>query len=350
LQYWGRSNTHQHWFAIGLQLGQKFFNVAFCSYLHLQYFNWAAVPGGRISNPPTSQSPIVVRHTMRKFIQLVLFLISFTQTTLGQTKYEIRKFKISKIEQTIFLKKHKRIYTKFFDKGGELIKEIEVFTNPYFKTETNYKYLDTLCIETIDIYLDEENKVSKRTTNFEYLFDNEKRMTQKITRNSEKNISIEKYSYNQINQIDTIFFYNNDTTINVKGNFLNYETKTKKEATLKKIKSYTYLDKNNISIKECNFPLSNNDKNCKLIEDFESNTLKVHKESYYAVENHSANWKKWHKKDGLVYLFESSDFENKTFYFYQKNKFGFILEKKSSEDFNNINAKISSTWKYYYRQ
>jgi hypothetical protein len=35
------------------------FNVAFCSYLHLQYFNWAAVPGGRISNPPTSQSPIV---------------------------------------------------------------------------------------------------------------------------------------------------------------------------------------------------------------------------------------------------------------------------------------------------
>jgi hypothetical protein len=44
LQYWGRSNTHQHWFAIWLQLGQKFFNVAFCSYLHLQYFNWAAVP------------------------------------------------------------------------------------------------------------------------------------------------------------------------------------------------------------------------------------------------------------------------------------------------------------------
>ena len=62
LQYWGRSNTHQHWFAIGLQLGQKFFNVAFCSYLHLQYFNWAAVPGRRFSNPPTSQSPIVGRN------------------------------------------------------------------------------------------------------------------------------------------------------------------------------------------------------------------------------------------------------------------------------------------------
>jgi hypothetical protein len=60
LQYWGRNNTHQQRFAIGLQFGQKFFNVAFCSYLHLQYFNWATVPGERISNPPTSQSPIVV--------------------------------------------------------------------------------------------------------------------------------------------------------------------------------------------------------------------------------------------------------------------------------------------------
>jgi hypothetical protein len=63
LQYWGRSNTHQQRFAIGLRFGQKFFNVAFCSYLHLQYFNWAAVPGGRFSNPPTSQSPIVSCHT-----------------------------------------------------------------------------------------------------------------------------------------------------------------------------------------------------------------------------------------------------------------------------------------------
>jgi Ftsk gamma domain len=58
LKYWGRSNTHQHWFAIELWLGQKFFNLAFCSYL--QYFNWATIPGRRFSNSPTSQSPIVI--------------------------------------------------------------------------------------------------------------------------------------------------------------------------------------------------------------------------------------------------------------------------------------------------
>jgi hypothetical protein len=45
---------------LGFGSGRSFSKVAFCSYLHLQYFNWAAVPGRRISNPPTSQSPIVV--------------------------------------------------------------------------------------------------------------------------------------------------------------------------------------------------------------------------------------------------------------------------------------------------
>jgi hypothetical protein len=46
LQYWGRSNTHQLWFAIELRFGQKFFNVVptQCrdSYLHPQYFNLSA--------------------------------------------------------------------------------------------------------------------------------------------------------------------------------------------------------------------------------------------------------------------------------------------------------------------
>jgi hypothetical protein len=118
LQYWGRSNTHQHWFAIRLRFGQKFFNVAFCSYLHLQCFNWAAVPGGRISNPLTSQSPIVRRKTkttrysnlkysliktkiyfdhlktMKKiisFIQLVFFITYAFMNVNAQKKNSIKK-------------------------------------------------------------------------------------------------------------------------------------------------------------------------------------------------------------------------------------------------------------------
>ena len=39
--------------------GQTSFNWAFCCYIRHQFFNWAAVPGGRFSNSPTSQSPNV---------------------------------------------------------------------------------------------------------------------------------------------------------------------------------------------------------------------------------------------------------------------------------------------------
>jgi hypothetical protein len=101
LQYWGRSNTHQQRFAIGLQFGQKFFNVAFCSYLHFQYFNWAAVPGGRISNPPTSQSPIVACNLtavsiMTKHILTILFF-AYGFCSCGQTKPNKHKNNVSNI-------------------------------------------------------------------------------------------------------------------------------------------------------------------------------------------------------------------------------------------------------------
>ncbi len=38
--------------------GLTFFNLAFSCYLQLQFFNWASVPGGRFSNPPTTPSPV----------------------------------------------------------------------------------------------------------------------------------------------------------------------------------------------------------------------------------------------------------------------------------------------------
>jgi acetyl esterase/lipase len=46
-------------FAISFCSSLTFFNLAFSCYLHHQFFNLASVPGGRFSNPPTSQSPNV---------------------------------------------------------------------------------------------------------------------------------------------------------------------------------------------------------------------------------------------------------------------------------------------------
>jgi hypothetical protein len=52
----GRCNLHlqQHG---GICSGWTFFNLALSWYLQLQFFNWALVPGGRFSNPPTTPSP-----------------------------------------------------------------------------------------------------------------------------------------------------------------------------------------------------------------------------------------------------------------------------------------------------
>ena len=47
--------------------GQTSFNLASCCYLHHQFFNLASVPGGRFSNSPTSQSPIVMRQLKRRY-------------------------------------------------------------------------------------------------------------------------------------------------------------------------------------------------------------------------------------------------------------------------------------------
>jgi formylglycine-generating enzyme len=59
LQYWGRSNTHQHWFAVGLRFGQKFFNVA-DEDLKKNFPKWEIFNGysdGFIFNAPVGSFP-----------------------------------------------------------------------------------------------------------------------------------------------------------------------------------------------------------------------------------------------------------------------------------------------------
>ena len=52
----GRWNLHQQQHG-SFCSGRAFSNLAFCRYLQLQFFNWASVPGGRVSNPLTTPSP-----------------------------------------------------------------------------------------------------------------------------------------------------------------------------------------------------------------------------------------------------------------------------------------------------
>jgi hypothetical protein len=109
LQYWGRNNTLQHWFAIGQRFGQKFFNIAFCSYLHLQFFNWAAVPWEdfQISQHRKAQSLVAMQirqhenggQTMRKSrLTILSCLTTFTPNKKSNYKLSSKlKFYASEI-------------------------------------------------------------------------------------------------------------------------------------------------------------------------------------------------------------------------------------------------------------
>jgi hypothetical protein len=294
----------------------------------------------------------VVRHTMRPLILIILLFTQTSPKTFGQTKDDIIKYGIYRVDQSFIKKQYKRIYSKFFDKDGILIKEVETFNNPNSKVEKLYKYSDTLCIETVAKIFEANKLVETGTTKFEYRFDNYKRLVEKRTSSSKNNISIETYSYNNLNQVDTTFIFDNDTTVFEKGNFLNFKIETKAQPSLKKIKVYSYPNENNVLIKDCKFPPT--EKSCNLIEEFNSDTLDIHHETFYAVqgcvENHFDQTEKRYKKDDLVYMFVSSVSNDTTYYFYNKNQFGLVIERSSSETPSKSNSKVFMTCKYYYRK
>lgn len=293
-----------------------------------------------------------MRHTVRPLILIILLFSQPSSNAFGQTKSEIVKHGIYRIDKTYLGKKFKRVYSQYFNQDGNLIKQVETINNPSSKSETIYKYSDTLCIQTEDKIFEGNKQVETVTTKFQYQFDSNKRLIEKRISNSKKNVSIEKYSYNSLNQLDTTFIFDNDTTVFEKGSFLNFKIETKPQPSLKKILAYSYPNENRVLIKDCKYPPT--EKNCSFIEDFNSDSLVTHKESFYAVqgcvENHFDTFKKWHKKDGLTFLFETSDFDDKTYYFYSKNQFGFVVEKRENDKPTKDGSKVITVWKYYFRQ
>ena len=85
--------------------GGTFFNLAFCRYLHLQFFNWASVPGGRFSNPPKTPSPNVGCNftiTLKATFILTTLILTTSFCSFGQkvtneellTNLEIKTFRV----------------------------------------------------------------------------------------------------------------------------------------------------------------------------------------------------------------------------------------------------------------
>lgn len=289
---------------------------------------------------------------MRPLIIIILLFAQSFPSVMGQTKYEIVKYGIYRIDQTFIKKQSKRVYSKYFDNNGLVIKEVETFSNPITKVVVVYKYSDTVCIEAIEKIFEGGKQVETVTTQFHYRFDKNKRLLEKKTTSSNNKVSIETYTYNDFNQIDTTFIFDNDTTIFEKGNLLNFTIQTKAQPSLKKIKTYSYPNENKILVKDCEYPPT--DRNCKLVETLNSDTLDIYHQTFYTVqgcvENQFDQTEKRYKKDGLVYKVVSNISNDTAYYFYKKNQFGLVIERSISDTPSKTNSKVFMTSRYYYRK
>jgi hypothetical protein len=297
-----------------------------------------------------------VRHTMRPFKSTILLFLLPSQFLLGQTKNEIINLKIYSVDHISTWQKKPRIYKVFYDEKGNIIKEVETLQKTNTKTITRYKYSDTLLIQSIEQGFENGKLINSLLTSYTYQFDKEKRLKSKKITNSSKNILIEKYSYNSNNKLDTVFVYNNDTTIWTPQQHFTGERKLNKTASIKKIKVYSYLDSNGISIQECNYP-SFESYSCKTYETIESDTLDISIERFWGRQGcimdsaQSIQFTKLHKKNGSIYFKESNIFfDTKIYYEYQKNNLGLVTQTTATSLADDKKLIYVTNHKYYFRQ
>jgi hypothetical protein len=299
----------------------------------------------------------VVRHTMRKFITIILTFLLPAQICLGQTTNEIINLKIYRVDRNSIWQDKPQLNSIYYDERGNIIKEEETFGNTNYKSMTTYKYLDTLLSQVIEQEFEKNKLIGNSISDITYQFDNKNRIKSKTTKKSNKEISKELYSYNIKNQFDTVFIYNNDTTIWTPKQPFTGIKKLKKLATVKRVRVYDYSENNKIVIKDCFYPINTNDNSsCRTYENIESDTLDISIEKFWGSQGCIMNSDQTmdttisHKRNGQIYLYETTMLKGKNYYEYKKNEFGLIAETKAiTISYGKKTEKITK-WKYYFRK
>ena len=313
--------------------------------------------GGQLVNSQPSQSPNVVRHTVRKIIAIILSFLLPSQILLGQTKNEIINLKIYRVDRTSIWQDKPRLYSVYYDEKGNIIKEVETFGKTNYKSVTSYKFLVTLLIQIVQQEFVKNKLTGNSITDITYQFDNQKRIKSKTAKSSSKEISKELYLYNNKNQFDTIFIYNNDTTIWTPKQPFTGIKKLKKIANIKRIKVYDYSESHKVVIKDCIYPINNFDNtSCRTYETIESDTLDISIEKFWGRQGCIMNSDQTidttlsHKRNGQIYLYETNMWKGKNYYEYKKNELGLITETKAITINDDKKIDRITEWKYYFRQ
>ena len=285
---------------------------------------------------------------------LLLIILAFSlpfKKVIGQTKTEILKFNISRIDYNSKFGDDSTLLSEYYDIEGKVIK----YESSYKRASQNFviinKYVDTLLVKVINCKYENGNLIDSTVTNFDYQFDNQNRIISNIKTNSLNEIQQCKFSYNGKNEIDTTFVYNNDLTISAEGQPFGNEKKLTKTVTLKGIE-VTEFHKDTVIFKKC-CPYNNTD--CSIIESLNSDTLDILIEKaevrrscplYYVQV---ANVSRTYKKDGQIYFYENTAWDQKIYYKYVKNDLGLITRRIVNKTEKGNQTETVTDIKYFFR-
>jgi CRP-like cAMP-binding protein len=189
------------------------FSIIFCTlFVHL-FFNWAAVPGGRFSNPPTSQSPIVISPLQTETWSVVKKL--FSETTLKKGDYFIKENEIAKqigfLQQGIIrafyrnnegieYNKHFFIQNNIIGGYSSLVTSMPNKINQQALTDCKILVAQySEIIKLYDIYPDFE-RVGRKLAEF-YFVEKEKREIEIVLLNADARYLIFRKEYPQLEQL-----------------------------------------------------------------------------------------------------------------------------------------------------
>ena len=283
-----------------------------------------------------------------------LFFIALNQFLFGQTKDQIIKFKIYRTDHITSFAKKPKINTYYYDTLGRTIKEDLVLESKNEKTTTTYIFNDSLLAKTLDTTFIKNVLVNFETKDFSYEFDNQNRIKSKTETSSDNRIDKEEYIYNSQNKLDSVLFYDNDSLK------LNDEKPSRfvqgfgKNLNVNGYKSYKYLGKDTILIKECkNFY---DDSRASLIQTIKNDSLDIYSETSWLMYSLSDSAKytttiKYLLKNGEIYQKESNQiFDISGHYFYKKDKQGLIIQTKVIPSLRKRKTYFLTTHKYYFRE
>jgi len=291
---------------------------------------------------------------MRPFISIILTLL--LQQAIGQTKTEIKRHKIYRVDESFLFQGKPAVYTSYYDPLGRVIKQIEGISYDKSKLITSTKYLDDTLISEIkvDTFY---GKVFLGTTVFSYVykFDKNRRITSKQSKKSSGEITKEVYTYNIHNKLDTVFFFNNDTTIWT-GNSFTGKRQLTNNLSLKRVNIYSY-NGDTVFLKDCCYPISLYDKLCcKAHIKVKNDTADISIETSWGLngcilDSSATVWTDKTLKNMNGDYYAENTWGDKIFYTNYKNTKG-LLQKRVIKRIDH-EGKVSTSsikWTYYYRQ